>query len=565
MRWFKSLFQSPRRQQPSLQVEALEERQLMTTGVGVIAGRALDDMTGIAMKFSRHDGPTILALNFDGSSKDRALPFVSTSGDREKDIQTLVYQTSEIFAPFDVEVIRVRGDGFVSKAPGATTVFVGISPNGQSYTPGASSDHPGDVKGNDQRPNSDAFDIGYVDQFWSGGNLAGGIAHEAGHTFGLVHVLTDSTHGLSDDARQPLTGVNDVMSYNGGDTVNQFFADQIFDVTDLNATAKGLVHSSTVLPKWNRPAGPFGWFSADVPLRTQDSFSYLQTVLGSRPADDQANVADPTAVDPHWPSRTPTTVAAGSVLGGAIDRLGDYDVFQLAAAAQTCDLTITVQQTTKGLNAVVMVFDEAGKVLQAYNADTSNGETATVSVRTLANRAYKIVVGALDSTRNGNYQLTVSGQSAVVPLALPIRHITFNAESGILQINGTALSDTVIVSATKGVVHIQLSNAQGHEQLALDQRQARIKQIVFYGGAGNDHFENETAIASVVQRGLEKTLSVAPAPRKHAIGSGAATPVARKQKKSVAAVSSSSNPKQAKVKLSGEAPPNDVRLRRIVR
>src|SRR5262249_38367966 len=111
MRWFTTLFKSARRR-ICLNVESLEDRQLMTVGLGlavsqpvragpprgIITGRVLDDLPGLAMKFARHQGPTLLALNFDGSTRDNAKPYLSTTGDREREIQTLVYRTSEIFA-----------------------------------------------------------------------------------------------------------------------------------------------------------------------------------------------------------------------------------------------------------------------------------------------------------------------------------------------------------------------------------------------------------------------------------------------------------------------------------
>src|SRR5262245_49457495 len=143
------------------QLEALEDRQLMS----------VTDMTGLAQLFPRHSGPTILYLNFDGNTSQGVSSFASTSGNRTQDIHDIMYRTSETFAPFDVQVRRIYGDGATDTGAGNTTIFIGdksgngtgTSNTAYAYTPWANMDSPGEVRGVHHQPNSDAYDIAFVD------------------------------------------------------------------------------------------------------------------------------------------------------------------------------------------------------------------------------------------------------------------------------------------------------------------------------------------------------------------------------------------------------------------
>jgi hypothetical protein len=270
-------------------------------------------MTQVARLFPRHRGPTVLWVNFDGwrnyrGGEHSVQPFRTTIGNRDRDIQLILFRTAERFAPFDVQVRRAFGNaGFDRRPLGHTTIFVGANTanlNGDEgkfpsgHTPTKYSDFPGLIRGDRHRPNSDPYDLGFVDPVgrhgkgWGNvmdnGGITGGIAHEAGHTFGLVHTLT-----------KPIT---EVMSY---DAANRFFANRTFRITDLNQTPKGLVHTKVVLPRWR-----------GQPVVTQNSFTYLRAVLGPRPPDDYANVADPAAVDPAYRDGLLREVAPGSGSGG---------------------------------------------------------------------------------------------------------------------------------------------------------------------------------------------------------------------------------------------------------
>jgi hypothetical protein len=112
---------------PRLGIEALEER---------LVPAAPTDMTELARLFPRHSGPSMLYINFDGWQAEHISPFLTVSGDRDKDIQDILFRTAEIYSPFDVQVVRRFGDGSRATDGGATTIFVGDdSDNGTHRQP----------------------------------------------------------------------------------------------------------------------------------------------------------------------------------------------------------------------------------------------------------------------------------------------------------------------------------------------------------------------------------------------------------------------------------------------
>src|SRR6185295_10521480 len=83
------------------QLEMLECRELMS----------ITDMTGVASLFPRHSGPTVIYLNFDGNSAQGVSAFQSTTGNLSSDIHEILFRVSQIYAPFDVQVMRIYGNG----------------------------------------------------------------------------------------------------------------------------------------------------------------------------------------------------------------------------------------------------------------------------------------------------------------------------------------------------------------------------------------------------------------------------------------------------------------------
>jgi hypothetical protein len=189
---------------------------------------------------------------------------------RDALIQEVLYDVSEIFAPFDVAVQRIYGAGTYGQDTGDTTIFVGGESQDQrvnsieggvvveyvkyanAFTPNTSTDNysPG------HPINSDPFDVGFVDPVQGFSTMPGGlasseytgsaagavdpmaiaesIAHEAGHTFGLVHVRSD---GLADPAIPSGGGtVDDIMAY---DASNVYFANKDLAITAYNADGSG--------------------------------------------------------------------------------------------------------------------------------------------------------------------------------------------------------------------------------------------------------------------------------------------------------------------------------------
>jgi hypothetical protein len=360
------------------------------------------DITKLARQFPRHKDPTVLWVNFDGwrnyyGKKDSIQPFRSTTSNRDRDVQLILFRTAEMYAPFDVQVIRAFGDARFDRRPlGNTTIFVGANTANvlkgkkfvRGHTPGKYADNPGVTRGDRHRPNSDPYDLGFVDpdnergQGWDIITISGTIAHEAGHTFGLAHTLTKPAR--------------EVMSY---DAPNRCFTNRTFQITDLNQTPNGLVHDKGVLPGWR-----------GTRIVTQNSFTYLRAVLGARPPDDNANVADADAVDPSYRDGSLRDVAPRSAVRGAVERRGDYDVFRVRQAAGQ-RLAVRVRPSAGGrLTPVLLVFDELGRELLDYdNGRGRNGRAAQV-VLPARTRAYKVVVGAADGASQGPYELSASAE-----------------------------------------------------------------------------------------------------------------------------------------------------------
>lgn len=394
-------------------LEALEDRQLPT----------VTSMTGLAQLFPRHSGPTMVFLNFDGNTSQGVSSFTSPSGNaanRTQDIHEIMYRVSEIFAPFDVQVRRIYGNGAMdTTANNSTTVFIGdmtsngTGVNNKAYagTPWANSDYPGQVLGFHHAPNSNAFDVAYVDPVawmsnWSNTQIARNLSQEVGHTFGLSHVLS--------------LPVEDIMSYNAANTR---FVNQTFNLTDLNFNGSATVHDARETPQWYTTYN-FGWGNVDLPnnIVTQNSYTYLRTVLGAPTAfgDGIANVADRTAVDASFVDGYMPTFSiynASYTTTGTVNHGGDYDVFQFSTWSSKW-VNIDVQRFgSSSLDSVLMVYDSTGQQLLAFNDDSNGTVNSHLQFYSTLGQTYRIVVGGYGNNSTGDYQLTVS--SSIGPVALP--------------------------------------------------------------------------------------------------------------------------------------------------
>jgi hypothetical protein len=262
-------------------------------------------MTQLAQSLGVHSsGPTHLYLNFDGnivpgiSQLARGFdvqPYqdVQNGVDQtDKDIQDILFKTSEIYSPFDVEVSRLYGNmNRDASGDGGTTVFVGEDPtnvsngvkNTYSFTPADSMDQALE-QNEDHVPHSNPNNVAFDDPItnasgpWTAQSTAAtshDIAHEAGHTFGLVHVLDHNNF--------------DIMNYAFSTSNMPYFLDKALATTNLNNDGTSTGPSDNLQPEYG-----------EEDITTQDSFSYLQTALGSRPTDGSYHVADRNSVDPSY-------------------------------------------------------------------------------------------------------------------------------------------------------------------------------------------------------------------------------------------------------------------------
>src|SRR5690349_9836525 len=103
------------RQRVSVALEMLEDRLVLSNTT---------NYSELAQQFPRHSGPSTLYLNFDGWVSKGISP-LWISGKSQADIQDILYRTSEVFSPFDVEVRRAFGDGAYGSSNGDSTVFIG--------------------------------------------------------------------------------------------------------------------------------------------------------------------------------------------------------------------------------------------------------------------------------------------------------------------------------------------------------------------------------------------------------------------------------------------------------
>ena len=461
-----------------LTIEALEERAMLSatpllvaqpTLAPVTAAATATDITTLAKqlqaagKIAKPTGPTLLYLNFDGWTHtpysdavngDNVGAFTGTV----RDIQEILYQTAEVFAPFNVEVLQIKGDGVYSTARGATTVFVGVY-NGSGITPGDFMDYPSPARGTDHLPNTDPHDIAFVNQDFVSLStshvqdlrIVAGIAHEAGHTFGLAHVRTD---GVADYPTNAFTGLTynpdlppEVMSYDSND---DFFNNTSFNLTEANGTGT----NTDLVPK-------FG----DTIFTTQNSFTYLQTVLGARPTTSQVEVADEginvmsdktrtlNLVDPGYfnapstqgQSVKPLAINTASKVTGTLLRAGDRLAYQLnlvnsgwvpgdalsVTPANGSSVNLLILDETPGdTRATTVVGDAEGNTPVEITPETGHTYVLVVSGAGTSAGAFTLTVGAV-KTHLQNNNFTVRDASNNI-----VGHVTLNTVSG-GHINGT--------------------------------------------------------------------------------------------------------------------------------
>jgi hypothetical protein len=393
------------------------------------------EMAQVAAQFPAPAGPTSLYLNFDGRSNRQVSSFFGSTGNVTRDIQEILFRASQIFAPFNVEVKRVYGNGNFGPGNESTTLFIGdklsntsiydTPDSGQYVVNGtrgvADADYPSIGSGIFHIPNSDPVNAGYVDPYsysgldddftpanytsWDNAAIARVIAHEAGHTFGLAHVLTG--------------GQPEVMSY---DAANTRFRNLSYNVTNLNSVPGGgpAVPSPSLQPYWSYylQIGN-GQLLVPSPILTQNSYQTLMANLGPRAVDGYANVADTGLVDGSYIDGVQTVLNLNSALPGEIT-ISDHDVFRFTIGA-TDFVEVTVNPTPGSqLDPVLLVMDQDGKRLVTYDNDSGPGTASRLVFQALAGTTYHLVVAGDDGLSSGGYSILASAATFPVnPQNLP--------------------------------------------------------------------------------------------------------------------------------------------------
>jgi hypothetical protein len=451
---------SPKCDTAASTIETLEERRLMTTWIP-------NDMVDLGQHFPGHGYVTKLFLNFDGGTVDtpqsgikRVIsPYVPPAGvDLVQAIQDIIYRTTEIFAPFNVRVQIMRGAGNFDDRDNSTTVFVGDNDNNTiggvnnayDMTPFSSMDYPGEIKGYSHAPNRDVYDLAFVDpvyQFAPGQPLetldavdvARMISHEAGHTFGLAHVLSNPAQ--------------DMMSYNSS---NVAFMNQSFAITNLNNDGT----TTAPDPRLDVKVWAVDEHNQSVvqTITSQNSFGYLRAQLGKRDIITDpyvASLAHKTAVSPDYYNTlpAPTVITPASRVTQTLSNLGEYDVYTLNNPVSARQALFAPQPTRISLAVGLPVFDPQ---MMLYGADGSRllkAVRGTALDYTLANNgSYKLVISGYLGDFAGQYTISMSkiggeataggtATSAFASTAAPTTGSTSTTTSG-----GATLFSTTLVS-----------------------------------------------------------------------------------------------------------------------
>jgi hypothetical protein len=170
-------------------------------------------------------------------------------------------------------------------------------------------------------------------------------------------------------------------------------------------------------PKWHYTVsfGLGSTYKFPVNITTQNSYTFLQTVLGARSTSgDLANVADKTAVDASYADGGMWTATPGFNLTAYVQRSGDFDVFALTTPASQWVQIDLKRIAGSSVDPVLMIFDSTGRNLLAFNDDGGGYPNSRLVFGTTAGQSYRIVVGSYGANSTGGYQLTVNNYTSVL-------------------------------------------------------------------------------------------------------------------------------------------------------
>src|SRR5262249_55322189 len=147
--------------------------------------------------------------------------------------------------------------------------------------------------------------------------------------------------------------VAEIMSYTDA---NQFFANRTFLVTDFNNTPSGpaLTPDGAEHPKYESDDYPF------TTVTSQNSFTYLQTVLDVAPNDLKSHAVHFGSLDPSVRGIIPSSdnLALNKLVNNPLSHDGEYDVYRRTATAKEA-WTVSLTPTSGNLNPVLLVYQQA--------------------------------------------------------------------------------------------------------------------------------------------------------------------------------------------------------------
>jgi hypothetical protein len=367
------------------------------------------ELSELAGHFRPQPGPTKLYINFDGwlnfdGKGNVVIPFTSAiPGQRDRDIQEILYRVAEEFAPFNVQVARMFGNGRHDQGPGGNaTIFIGaqttnLDEGGRKYQHFYSRGRNHLTKQRERDTTypfvSAPYHLAFLDPVgqrpdsaaWvniaSLSGLSRAIAHEAGHCWGLVHV-----HGAD---------LQDFMNYD--DATKQFaFLDRTFPSADLNFDPKAGKMAHVPLLRYRGET-----------IASQNSYRFLMKVLGPRPLDDHPNVANSHLVDAAYSEGAAQDLFMDAPVSGEIAPRGDYDVFRIEpGSGGWLDVEVKATAGSK-LKPVILVFDGAGDRLLTAGGVNAKDKICRARWQAAPGKGFKVVVGAVDGSTTGGYQLVL--------------------------------------------------------------------------------------------------------------------------------------------------------------